>query len=242
VLRIAIADDEEIFRRRISDFLEEYLVSKMLEYEVELYDSGREITEMGNDIRYFDIFFLDVSMHDVDGIKTAKEIRKYSEDAFIVFVTAYIDYSIEGYKVNAIRYVLKDRDHLEDSLTECMNAILKKMARRNPVMQLHFNEGIKEIFIDKVLYIESSLHKLTFHFVDDSNYVLTMYQTLNAMERKLSGYSTFIRVHQSFLVNLRYIETVNHYTVFLNTGEEMSVPKARYGDVKKAFITYKGEV
>ena len=242
MLHIAIADDEEVFRHRIGDFLERYLAYRMIEYEVELYDSGREITELGNDIRHFDIFFLDVSMRDVDGITTAKTIRKYSEDAFIVFVTAYIDYSIEGYKVNAIRYVLKDSDRLEDSLTECMNAILKKMARRKPVIQLHFNEGIKEISVDKVLYIESSLHKLTFRFIDDSNYVLTMYQTLNAIERELSGYSTFIRVHQSFLVNLRHIETINHYTVFLSTGEEISVPKARYGDVKKAFIKYKGEV
>lgn len=242
MLRIAIVDDEAVFRRRIGDFVERYLASKTIEYEVELYDSGREITKLGSAIRKFDIFFLDIDMKDVNGIETAKAIRKFSENAYIVFVTAYIDYSIEGYKVNAIRYVLKDSVHLEDCLTECMNAIHNKIVRRKPVIQLHFNEGLKEISIDKVLYVESRLHKLTFHFIDDRNDVLTMYQTLNTIEQELSGYSTFIRIHQSFLVNLRHIETVNHYTVFLRTGEEMRVPKPRYGDVKKAFIKYQGEV
>lgn len=241
MLRIAIVDDEAVFRRRIGDFVERYLVSKTIEYEVELYDSGREITKLGSDIRYFDIFFLDISMQDVDGISTATTIRKFSENAYIVFVTAYIDYSIEGYKVNAIRYVLKDSDNLEDGLTECMEAILKKMAVREPVLQLHFNEGIKEVPINQILYVESTLHKLTFHLIDHSD-VLTMYQTLNTIERELAGYHTFLRVHQSFLVNIRHIETVNHYIVYLDNGEEMMVPKVRYGDVKKAFIKYKGDV
>ncbi|MBQ1598780.1 MAG: response regulator [Lachnospiraceae bacterium] len=131
MLRIAIVDDEAVFRRRIGDFVERYLASKTIEYEVELYDSGREITKLGSAIRKFDIFFLDIDMKDVNGIETAKAIRKFSENAYIVFVTAYIDYSIEGYKVNAIRYVLKDSDNLEDSLTECMEAILKKWLSGN---------------------------------------------------------------------------------------------------------------
>ena len=242
MLRIAIVDDEAVFRRRIGDFVERYLASKTIEYEVELYDSGREITKLGSAIRKFDIFFLDIDMKDVNGIETAKAIRKFSENAYIVFVTAYIDYSIEGYKVNAIRYVLKDSDNLEDGLTECMEAILKKMAVREPVLQLHFNEGIKEVPINQILYVESTLHKLTFHLIDHHSDVLTMYQTLNTIERELAGYHTFLRVHQSFLVNIRHIETVNHYIVYLDNGEEMMVPKVRYGDVKKAFIKYKGDV
>jgi len=241
VLHIAIADDEEEFRRRIGVFLEKYLASKKIEYNVELFDSGNGLVQQGSAIRNFDIFFLDIGMKDVNGIETAKAIRKFSENAYIVFVTAYIDYSIEGYKVNAIRYVLKDSDNLEDGLTECMEAILKKMAVREPVLQLHFNEGIKEVPINQILYVESTLHKLAFHLIDHSD-VLTMYQTLNTIERELAGYHTFLRVHQSFLVNIRHIKTVNHYIVYLDNGEEMMVPKVRYGDVKKSFIKYKGDV
>lgn len=46
-------------------------------------------------------------MDDVDGIVTAQKIREYSSEIYIVFVTAYINYSLEGYKVEAIRYLLK---------------------------------------------------------------------------------------------------------------------------------------
>ena len=154
----------------------------------------------------------------------------------------YIDYSIEGYKVNAIRYVLKENENLENSLIECMETILDKLPGRKPVKRFHFNEGEKEIAIDKILYIDSRLHKLEFHIMDKDVGVFTMYQTLNSIEHELAGYGTFIRVHQSFLVNLRYIKRVNNYTVILENEEEIKVPKPRYAEVKKAFIKYKREV
>lgn len=58
MLRIAIADDEYVFRRKIDEFLKWYLSQKGVEYKAEFYDSGKEIIEMGRDIRCFDIFFL----------------------------------------------------------------------------------------------------------------------------------------------------------------------------------------
>ena len=55
-------------------------------------------------------------MDDVDGIVTAQKIREYSSEIYIVFVTAYINYSLEGYKVDAIRYLLKNNTNLEASI------------------------------------------------------------------------------------------------------------------------------
>lgn len=241
-MRIAVADDEELFQRRIGDFLKKYLGEKNVGYELEYFNSGKQIVEIGPDIRFYDVFFLDISMKDINGIETAKTIREFSNEAFIVFVTAYLDYSIEGYKVNAIRYVLKENENFEDSLVECMETIMKRMVGRKPLKRFKFNEGEEEIAIENILYIDSRLHKLEFHLVDREKMVFTMYQTLNTIERELAGYATFIRIHQSFLVNLRYIKTVNHYMVVLVNDEEINVPKARYGEVKKAFIKYKREV
>ena len=120
MLNIAVIDDEKLFQKRIGKFLQQFLKKNRAEYEVEYFASGKEIVEMGVGLSRFEIFFLDINMEEIDGIKVAEEIRKYSDQAFIVFVTAYISYSLEGYKVNAIRYVLKDNEHLEESLSECM--------------------------------------------------------------------------------------------------------------------------
>lgn len=66
---------------------------------------------------------MDINMEEMDGIDTAKRIRQFHSDTCIVFVTAFISYALEGYKVNAVRYLMKDT--LEAALPECMDAILK---------------------------------------------------------------------------------------------------------------------
>lgn len=66
-------------------------------------------------------------MDEIDGIMTAHKIREYSMDIYIVFVTAYVNYSLEGYKVDATRYLLKNTINFDESIYECMDAILHKM-------------------------------------------------------------------------------------------------------------------
>lgn len=56
-------------------------------------------------------------------METAKYIRTITREAYIVFVTAYINYALEGYRVDAIRYLLKDNENFEDSLVECLDTI-----------------------------------------------------------------------------------------------------------------------
>lgn len=66
-------------------------------------------------------------MDEIDGIMTAHKIREYSMDIYIVFVTAYVNYSLEGYKVDATRYLLKNTINFDESIYECMDTILHKM-------------------------------------------------------------------------------------------------------------------
>ena len=89
--------------------------------------------------------------------------------------------------------------------------------------------------------IESRLHKLEFHIMEDKVLIYTLYATLNDMEREMMEYK-FIRIHQSFLVNLKHIKSITGYSVILNNNQKLVVPRARYKDVKSAFIAYKGEV
>lgn len=259
LIRIAILDDEKPFQERISNLLKGYFLRdyNKNEYKIDCYDSGREIIDLAGKIADYTIFFLDISMDDMSGIEVAKVIRDYSAEAFIVFVTAYIDYSLEGYKVNAFRYVLKDNNNLESGLNECMNAIIQKMEYNRPIKAVKFNECDMELDVNRILYIESRLHKLEFHIIKNSLraeetesesatanriIILTLYQTLNNMERELSEYNTFLRVHQSYLVNMKYIKSVNRYEAVLINGEIIRIPKIRYSDVKKAFIRFMGEV
>ena len=99
-----------------------------------------------------------------------------------------------------------------------------------------FQEGEKKIRIENILYIESKLHKLEFNILEHGLATYTMYGTLNELENELEEYP-FLRIHQSFLVNLKYIKCVTGYKVVLSNGQELTVPT-----VKDTFIAYKGEL
>ena len=122
-----------------------------------------------------------------------------------------------------------------------MDNILHKMNFVVLKKNFKFNECEKEVLVERILYIESNLHKLEFHIMEDKLKVYTLYGTLNELEQEMIDFS-FLRIHQSFLVNLKHIKSVAGYKVILSNNQELIVPKARYKDVKNAFIACKGEL
>lgn len=241
MLRIAICDDEQIFREKVKEYVEQYLIERDMSYELDEFSSGKEFLGLGTERLRYSIVFLDINMDEIDGIMTAKKIREYSSEVYIVFVTAYIDYSLEGYKVDAARYLLKGCDNFDESIYECMDTILDKMNYTVAKKVFKFNEGEKEISLERILYIESRLHKLEFHVMEEKMTFYSLYGTLNDLEKDMEGLN-FLRVHQSFLVNLKHVKQVTNYKVVLSNNEELTIPKSRYKDVKNAFIAYKGEL
>lgn len=107
--------------------------------------------------------------------------------------------------------------------------------------EFNFKEGRKEIALDKLLYIESNLHKLEFFVTGSGQKSYIMYEKLDTLEDELAE-NNFIRIHKSYLVNAKHIESITRYKVRLTSGVELAIPKARYTYVKNQFITYQGEV
>ena len=235
MLQIAICDDEQFYREKIKYLLEEYLQAKGMLYTLHLFLSGEDFLEQCENNVRFDIVFLDISMEEVDGIQAAQRIRSFHSDTYIVFVTAFIDYALEGYKVNAVRYLMKDT--LEIALEECMNAILQKMQVAR--VTFSFLEGVKRLYTDNILYVESRGHKSIFHYMESEMVSYQIYDKLDSVERNLEGYG-FLRIHKSYLVNMKHIRKISNYIVSLDTGEELPVPRLRFQAVKEGFVAYKG--
>lgn len=241
MLRIAVCDDESYFSQLIKKYIETFLWKKELEFKIDIFNSGEELLEIGSELINYNIFFLDIDMEKINGVRVAQKIREYGFESYIVFVTAYIDYSLEGYKVDAIRYLLKNNLNFEATIHECMEAIFEKMNYVVSKKIFSFNEGEKKVALERILYIESRLHKLEFHIIEEEMKIYTMYGTLNELEKEMKEFR-FVRIHQSYLVNLKHIKAIKDYQVILSNNEHLVIPKARYRKVKDTFISYKGEL
>ncbi len=245
MLQIAICDDEQYYREKIQTLLIRYLGQKNLDHMIHFYQSGEEfLSQCENSVKY-DIVFMDISMKELDGIQTASRIRNFHSDTQLVFVTAFIDYALEGYKVNAVRYIMKDT--LDTAIPECMDAILQKMQLAQ--VTFSFMDGEATLYTDNILYIESRKHKSFFYYMRsgtaNSSAALSgavtyqMYERLDLIEQKLSDHG-FLRIHKSYLVNMKHIRRLSNYTAFLDTGEELPIPRLRYQTVRELFVAYKG--
>lgn len=241
MLEIAICDDESYFRKHIREILIEYMDKKGILYEIDEFESGKDFVNLGIEIVKYKIVFLDINMDELDGMKTAQKIREISNGIFIVFVTAFINYTLEGYKVDAVRYILKNNVNFSELVFECMDAINMKMNYVVKRKTFNFNEGTKNVSLERLLYIESRLHKLEFYIMENRLNKYSLYATLNDMEKELAD-NAFVRIHQSYLVNMKYIEKVSRYKALLSNGIELEIPKARYKHVEQAYVLYKGDI
>ena len=199
-MKIAICDDREDDRGALKALLEAY----GQDFEIREYGSGKSLCGDMGYIRECGIVFLDINM---DGLDAARQIKAECPKVHIVLVTAYVNYTLDGYKVKASRFLLKD--DLEQTLQECM---------------------------DDIIYIETSKHKNVFYTKEQT---FSIYKKMDELEEDLKGMG-FVRIHQSFLINMKYIERLSSYVMNLTTGKEISVPKSRYPEVKRQYTLFKG--
>lgn len=238
---IAICDDEEYFRIREKQIIERYMAEQSCAFRIDLYPSGKEmLAKAGVPFRY-DIVFLDISMEEMDGLETAKRVRELSAGAYIVFVTAYITYALEGYKVDAVRYLLKEDDGMENAFKECMDTITGRIADKKVMYRVDINKEKGNIPIDTILYVESRLHKVIFYVMEDELKEYYRYDKLDTVERELQGYG-FLRIHQSFLVNMKHVKGVERYKMKLDNGSDVSISKKYYKRVEMEYIMRQGEI
>ena len=223
-MKIAVCDDS----REDRDALKALLEACGHDFEIREYGSGAELyADMGY-VRECGIVFLDINMEGMDGLEAAGKIK--AECPKVHLVTAYVNYALDGYKVKASRFLLKD--DLEQTLPECVEDIL----REEWVVEFGFVEGNVRLRVDDINYIETSKHKNVFYTAGET---YSIYKKMDELEAELAGMG-FVRIHQSFLINMRYIGKLGSYVMVLTTGKEISVPKSRYPEVKRQYTLFKG--
>lgn len=225
-MKIAICDDSREDRSALRALLE----ACGHDFEIKEYGSGAELYADMDYIRECGIVFLDINMEGMDGLEAAKQIKAECPKVHIVLVTAYVNYALDGYKVKASRFLLKD--DLEQTLQECMDDILQE----ERVVEFGFVEGNVRLKVDDIIYIETSRHKNVFYTKEQT---FSIYKKMNELEEDLKGMG-FVRIHQSFLINMKYIKRISSYVMILTTGKEISVPKSRYSEVKRQYTLFKG--
>ena len=131
----------------------------------------------------------------------------------------------------------KGKDTLEAALPECMDAVLKR--KRLELVEFSCVEGTVRLFTERILYVESRKHKAVFCCQGTEPETCQAYLKLDEVERRLKEYG-FLRIHKSYLVNMRHVRRIRNYEAELDNGERLPIPRPRFQAVKEEYAVYKG--
>ncbi len=109
--------------------------------------------------------------------------------------------------------------------------------KRSGKIILHCIEGDIKFETDEIILIETGNHRCIIHLSDKEYHI---YESLANMEIILRVYG-FLRIHQSYLVNMLYVRSINSYILTFDNGDQLPVSKARYKEIKGEYLKYSGK-
>lgn len=228
MIRVIAIDDEPLALRQ----LEMYIGKVPF---LELVASCRSATAAKPHLEGADAIFLDINMPDLSGMDF---IRSLPHPPAVIFTTAYSEYAVEGFRVNAVDYLLKPfsfkefeasceklRSHLE------MKAALKSR-EADPI--LHFKADYMTISVDvrRIVFVEGMSEYVKIHLTDTEAPVVVHYSLRNLIGQLPQG--QFMRIHRSYIIALGHISEASRSGVRLDNGATLPVG----GSYRPSFAEY----
>ncbi len=232
IIHIALFEDMQQHSDMIANSLNKWAYANGREFKIKNYNSPMGFNE--DDANKFDCIFLDVKLPDQDGISFAHEIRKVNLNVPIIFISNYIEYSLLGYEVNALRFLNKSSTDFDDKINECMSyAVSIIESGINKGYTISSNKEYISVAYREILYITIRDHILTFCTQNGS------YSERNSLKSILSKLpAQFIQCSRSNIVNIWHIARIYPDMIKMRNGDEIPLTGKFTTSVLKAYSQY----
>ena len=240
MVRCIAIDDEPMALRQIKSYIER---TEQLEL-VAVCRSAMEAQEVLKTATA-DLLFVDINMPDMNGLEF---VRSIDSGHYIVFTTAHPEFALEGFKLNAIDYLLKPFSYEEfmkatQKVIPLVDLVERCHAAESAIAQNEAEAADKEVISVKadyktqlvkvadIVYLESAGEYVRLH-IEGSSTITTLFRLKN-METTLPA-DGFLRVHRSYIVNLKRIASYTKGRSFVDNGEYIPLGE----NYKERFLEY----
>ena len=230
MIRCIAIDDEPLALQQIAAYINKV---PFLELAAQC-QSALEARQFLSDERV-DAIFCDINMPDLNGMDFVKSL---AAPPLVVFTTAYSEYAIEGFKVNAVDYLLKPFG-MQDFM-RAANRLQERLSVSTPppaaaesddTLFLKTDYRIVKVSIPSIRYVEAMSEYLKVWIEGEAKPIITLL-SMKKMEERLPN--NFMRIHRSYIINLDKIQEVNKNRVIMDADTYLPI-----GDLyKEAFQTY----
>lgn len=234
IFKTVIIDDERLAREELKSILSEFTEIEIIA-EAQNGDEGIEIIKKMSP----DLIFLDVNMPGMTGFEM---LKKLEEIPYVIFVTAYDEYALKAFEVNALDYILKpvDPDRLSDAISklkdkeelEYESSTATKSIRKERQLtvkdKVFIKDGEKCYFVTlaDIRMLESDGNYVKVYFGKSRPLIL---RSLNSFEERLDP-EYFFRANRKFIINLDWVESIENWfngglQVELKGGEKVDISR-----------------
>lgn len=237
-LKALIIDDEEPARQELR-----YLLEQM--NEIEIVGEGENAKDALKLLAAIDcsVVFLDIQMPGMSGIELGEVLKSLKKPPAIIFVTAYEEYALQAFEVDAVDYILKpfDSSRIEQAIKKVLSMqrsegeenkaeeqVVKTIAALERI-PLEYKGRTLLLAQDDIAYIYTQNEAVYVRTIDDKEYLARF--TLKDLEQRLSS-EKFFRTHRCYIVNLSRIKEITPYfsgtyTVTLDNKQKTEIPVSR---------------
>jgi two-component system LytT family response regulator len=232
MIRCIAIDDEPLALRQVKNYIERV---EKLEL-VALCSNAIEAQELLK-TEQVDLLFVDINMPDINGIDF---VRGLTDPPLVIFTTAYSEYALEGFRLNAVDYLLKpfsfddfsraaekacslrELHRMRDERAASVSTIesIDEASDNNDYISIKSDYKVNLVRYNDIIYIESVGEYIRLHLKDGSK--LTTLFRLKNMETELPQ-KNFMRVHRSYIVNIDYVSSFARGKIYLSNGDYVPI-------------------
>ncbi len=221
MINIAICEDEVKFANSLENHIKVWAAKCAVNVKIRKFDNGIPLLHCISDNGMFDTIFMDVEMDKMNGLEAAAQIRETDYITTIIFISQYEDYYKEAYNVHPFHFLSKPVS--QNEIDEVMSAFVKMKKQDTEIFSYFVNKALHSIPLSEVLYFNSERRSI--HMVCRDG-VKVFYGKLGEVEEQIADKNCkFLRIHQSFLVNAKYIREYHYNNLIMANGDNLTISR-----------------
>ena len=229
--KLAVCDDDAQQREHLQEIVTIWSEKNRHLVDLKKYADSKSFLFDYSEERDFDILLLDIEMPGINGIELAKTVRKDNATVQIIFVTGYYDYFSDGFDVSALHYLIKPVN--ERKLFPVLDKAADNLSYRQRSVLISTADADIKVSLADIIYVESENVHIIVHTVN-GNYRTRI--SLAKFSEQLDD--TFVKVHRSFVVGLKYIKKITRTEITMLSGDIVPISRGMYDEVHSAIVKH----
>lgn len=225
MLKIAICDDDAKFCESFQRMLNHYFETIEAEISLKIHLTGEALCASFSQTKY-DLIFLDIELTGINGVNAGQILRQQSKEVQIVYVSSKEEYAMQLFQNRPFDFLVKPITQKR------LSTLLDTYFQVFPIADRYFtytaDRRKQQIAVGEILYFESLRKQL--RIMTDTGEIMIYAKLTDILSEPFSG--QFLRIHQSFLVNIRHIKEFRYGEITLTNGTVLPISRSYQNAVR----------